>query len=648
MILHKVLILSLLLFSILSMEAQDERPNIVLIMADDLGYSDIGCYGGEIETPNIDSLANEGIRFTQFMNATKCAASRASLLTGLYPIESGSNGEPTQMINSITVAELLKKAGYRTLMTGKWHAKETPPKRGFDRFFGSINGSFDYFKPKPHQIYMIDKEKVSSYIPENPNDFYTTDAFTDKAIDYLNEYKHEGKPFFLYVAYNAPHFPLQAWPKDIEKYRGKYSKGWDEIRKERFNRQIKMGLVKLDWKLSQRDEEVPSWDDFTRKDDADLTMATYAGMVDRMDQNIGKILKKLDDLGIADNTLVLFLSDNGACAEGEMWDGENPINKPGARSSQAKLGVEWANASNTPYRKFKRYMYNGGQLTPLIARWPKGIESKGDITFELGHLVDIMPTIAELAKIEYPAGSSWEVVPEKNLLTNWDIQPLSGKSLLPIFNGQKAVKRDYFLGYFQGARMIIRDSLKLVSDGSDGTIQHLYDYPWELYNLNNDATEINNLAWQFPDLIDSLDLVYRQWIDQTHELTGIKNHIWFQHRLTKEQQIAANELEKDPQMQKLLAERREIGLSIVNQLNLLNIKMKRGLGMKKVPMSYFGLVEEGRQFTEKDEELKKQYLLWDQNIARSEKYCKNKGQVFAKVWEVQERTRPHVPASEVY
>lgn len=643
----KLLFSTLVFFCLVSCEtnhSKSTRPNIVILFADDLGYSDIGCYGGEIKTPNIDQLANEGMRFTQFINASKCAPSRASLLTGLYAIEAGCNGPPAQMINGVTIAELLQNAGYTTMMSGKWHAKETPYKRGFQKVFASLKGAFNYFEPKQNQPFMVDSIIHKPYVPKNPATFYTTDVFTNNAIEFLDKQKNKNSPFLLYVAYNAPHYPLQAWPEDIEKYRGKYMKGWDVLREERFQRQKHMGIVKANWKLSERNESVSDWETFEQKDAADLTMATYAAMVDRMDQNIGRILQKLEEMGVSDNTLVLFLSDNGAPSEGTMWDGRDPKKRPGIKSSYTMVGAEWANASNTPYKEYKRYMFNGGQLTPFIAKWPKVIKNRGSITFKTGHIVDIMPTILEMTGVAYPKGEIWRVPEEDDLLTEWKVEPFSGKSLLPIFQNKTSYKRERLLNFFQGGRMIMVDSMKLVSDGGDGTIQHLYDFPWELYDVKNDATETNNLASEYPELVDSLDQVFRKWINDTHKKTGVKDHPWFPVRLTKSQQKAADELLEDKRLQTLLSEREKIGHSIVKELNVLDTKMKRGLGMDKVPMSYFGLVEEGRQFKDDYPNLIKLYNDWDLNIKKSIQYCKEKGSIYLQVWKIQERIRPKIPA----
>ncbi|MCL7762516.1 arylsulfatase [Polaribacter sp. Z014] len=643
----KIIICCGLLFSLQLQKAvaQDSRPNIVVLFADDLGYSDLGCYGGEIETPNLDKLANEGIRFRHFINGSKCAPSRASLLTGLYPIETGCVGPPDQMVNGVTISEMLRKAGYKTLMTGKWHGLENPAKRGFDNYFGITAGAFNYFKPKKNRSFWEDDKRLDSFVPKE--NFYTTDEFTNRGIDYLEEQKNSKDPFFLYVAYNAPHFPLQAWPEDIAKYRGKYLKGWDKIRADRFKRQRELGIIPKHWKLSERDEKVSAWEAYENKDIADLTMATYAAMVDRMDQNIGKLLDKLDAIGKKENTIVIFLSDNGGNAEGHMWDGKNQKNKPGEKDSQAKLGIEWANASNTPFKSYKRSTFNGGQVTPFIVNWPNGNLAKGSISNQKGNITDLMPTFLELANATYPEGDIWTVPQEGNLKTSWKVKPLSGRSLVPAIKEGKEVKRDNFKGYFQGSRMLIAGDLKIVSDGGDGAILHLYDYPWELYDLKKDGTETENLANQYPNLVDSLDIVYRKWIDETDRYTGLKSHEYYQQYYTKEQKVIIDKLEKDNDYKKLMSKRKQVGVSIVEKLASNKVKLKTFMGMDKLPMSYFAVVGIGREKGMLIPELKNLYDVWDKKSKAIEKYCKKLGPDYLKLYEIQERIRLRTTSLEV-
>mgnify|MGYP002624926825 CR=1 FL=1 len=315
------------------------RPNVVLVMVDDLGFSDLGCYGGEIDTPNIDRLAREGMRFTQFYNTAKCETTRAALLSGLYHPEVKVGG----LRNCLTLGEAMRLAGYTTLMTGKWHMSSTPIQRGFDRYFGHLSGSTNFFHGD--DTFRLDDEKFE--VPREG--FYTTDAFTDYAIEFVEQARTRSpeKPFFLYVAYNAPHYPLQAWPEDIKKYRGKYLKGWDSLRQQRYRKQLELGIIDPRRELSPRPENVRAWDDLSDEEQQveDLTMAVFAAMVDRVDQNIGRLQKKLNEFGVAENTLFLLLSDNGGCPFQRTKDRSVP---PGPAHSSWTYQEPWPTASTTP------------------------------------------------------------------------------------------------------------------------------------------------------------------------------------------------------------------------------------------------------------------------------------------------------------
>ncbi len=400
-------------------KSRSSRPNILLIMADDMGYSDIGCYGGEIDTPNLNRLAANGLRFTQFYNAARCCPTRASLLTGLYPHQAGIGHMTVEEAEQwfdygypgyrgslnrecVTIAEALRPAGYHTLMAGKWHVGTYegmwPVDRGFEQYFGVIRGACNYFNPAPKRLLLHNTERIK------PGDgFYTTDAFTDYAIKFITEAsKSDDRPFFCYLAYNAPHWPLNAWPEDIKKYRGKYKVGWDVIRQRRYKRMIEMGLVDKKWKLTERD--APAWDSLceARKDEQDFRMAIYAAMVDRMDQNIGRVIKALDELGELDNTLIMFFVDNGACAESSVF-GNGPAEQLGTKKGYfLTYGRAWANASNTPYRKYKHWVHEGGISTPLIVHWPRRIKDKGVFRHQPCHLIDLMPTCLDVAQADYP------------------------------------------------------------------------------------------------------------------------------------------------------------------------------------------------------------------------------------------------------
>lgn len=506
-----------------------KKPNIVLFLCDDMGFSDLGCYGGEIQTPNIDSLAEQGLRFTQFYNCARCIPTRASLLTGLYPQQVGvdsSGGYSKVMPNCVTLAEVLKSAGYRTLMTGKWHGPEMPVKRGFDRYYGLASGCCNYFNPglkRPEEPepgrkrpgerrpWAINEQLIQPYTPED-KDFYATDAFTDKALQYLDQYGKGEQPFFLYVAYTAPHFPIQAPWEDIDKYRGKYKVGWDVIRQRRYERMAEKGLIEKHWKLSPRDPRAPKWEEIEDKDAWDLKMAVYAAMIDRMDQNIGLILEKIRKLGKEQNTLVLFLSDNGACAEDVNRTPDIP---PGPMESYRSVDLPWANASDTPFRKFKMYTYEGGFATPLIAKWPEVIKEQGSISHQVGHVIDIMLTLCEVAGVAYPQTYKGQ-----------SVQSCEGKSLVPIFEGKTRQSHKGLYWKDMGNKAIREGKWKLVAS-SDPEGYALYgtlngseskqsnDYHWELYDLEEDRTETNDLSGQFPERAKHMLDVWHEWDKST-------------------------------------------------------------------------------------------------------------------------------------
>jgi len=483
--------------------ADRRRPNVVLIMADDMGYSDLGCYGGEIRTPNLDRLAAGGLRFTQFYNNAKCAPTRASLLTGLYSQQVGVTGGPMEMRNCVTIAGALRPAGYRTLMVGKWHAAGIPVQRGFDRHFGLCDGCCNFFNPgvrrpgegEPGKKWPDEKRRWAIddkvYQPYTPKDekFYTTDAFTDYALKYLDEYRDEDKPFFLYVAYTAPHYPLHAWPEDIARYKGKYMIGWDEARRRRYARMVEMGLIDKRWEMSPRDEGSPRWADAKDKALWDLRMAVYAAMIDRMDQNIGRLMTKIRDLGKEDNTLVLFLSDNGGCAEKPCTTPDIP---PGPMTSYRSVRLPWANASNTPFRKFKSWDHEGGIATPLVAYWPQVIKDGGRITHQVGHIIDVMATCIDLAGATYP--SSYQ---------GHRVLPMEGKSLLPIFQGKQRKGHDALFWHFRHRRAVRQGKWKLL--GRDGG-------PWSLYDMETDRVELKDLSERHPDKVKELAGLYSAWV----------------------------------------------------------------------------------------------------------------------------------------
>jgi arylsulfatase len=477
--------------------AQAPKPNIILIMADDMGFSDLGCYGSEIATPNLDKLAAGGIRFTQFYNNARCCPTRAALLTGLYSHQAGvghmveNRGQPGYQgrLNDrcVTIAEVLKPAGYRTYMSGKWHVGEARPHwpvdRGFERSYSLVSGGTNYFRLDPGRTLVRDDQKITP-----PADWYITDAITENAFALLADHGKNEKPFFLYVAYTAPHWPLHAHARDIAKYKGKYAEGWDALRKKRLERMIDLGIVNAKWPLTPRDKNVPAWENAKNQDDWGLRMAVYAAQIDRMDQGIGKILAKIKELEAEQNTLVLFLSDNGGCAE--IIDRGKPGVPAGQADSFLSYGVGWANASNTPFRLYKHWVHEGGIATPLIAYWPATIK-KPSITPQLGHIIDLMATCVDVAGAEYP-----------KTFKDKPITPLEGKSLLPILQGKTRSGHDAIFWEHEGNRAVRQGKWKLVG-------QHKGD--WELYDMEADRTELDNQAAKQPEKLKELAALYEQW-----------------------------------------------------------------------------------------------------------------------------------------
>ena len=494
--------LSCLIFLIISCTRQEtgKLPNIILIMADDMGYSDLGCTGSEIQTPHLDNLANEGVLFTHFYNTSRCCPSRASLMTGLYQHQAGLGhmdsdlGIPAYQgrMNKqcITIAQALKEVDYRTIMVGKWHlgheAEYWPLGRGFDRMYGIPKGGGVYFYPcvgRDRQVYLNDQE----IFPDST--WYSTDTFTDYAIQFAAEAKQDGKPFFLYLAYIAPHFPLQAWPADIAKYRNTYQPGYEAIRSTRFEKQKQLGIVGPQTTLSPADSK--NWNQVNQEEEA-LKMAIYAAQVDRMDQNIGKLVAALKAQGSFENTVIIFLSDNGAAS---IKLNDTPDAELGSRYSWAAYGKSWANVSNTPYRLYKSTEHEGGIITPLIFHWPAGIEQKGLITHEAAHINDIMPTLLELAGAKYPESYQGE-----------KLLPIEGKSILPIANGQHANSPKTMFWEHQGNKAARLGHWKLVAR---------HKKSWELYNLKDDPTELHDLSDQFPEQKEKLLTAYLTWAKQT-------------------------------------------------------------------------------------------------------------------------------------
>ena len=520
------------------------RPNIVILFADDLGYSDIGCFGGEIETPNLDRLAAGGVRFSQFYNTARCCPARACLLTGLYPHQAGvgmmvyrnSGDGYLGYLNErcVTFAQVLGAAGYQTMMAGKWHTghlpQSRPEVRGFERFTGVYLHVDSYWKVLRNcDVYRDGKllipaqeNPVNPYHPDR--EFYTTDFFTDAALDYIDRgLENEEKPFLLHVCYNSPHFPLEAPDELIEKYRGRYTAGWDELRREKLVRMKQMGLLPgkqrlpevksnvgekvpgLPFKMLVDGDRLPEWDSISPEDqlELDFRRAIYAAQVDRMDQNIGRIIDRLEQRGALDNTLVMFFSDNGCSGElglyGMNWPNYKSTNYDEWRKASGwsiSQGQCWAAYSNTPLRKFKQYVHEGGIASSFIAHWPKGIAGEGRIvTNQVFHLVDIMPTLCELAGAEYPGEFQGR-----------QITPAPGISMVPYWKGDVQEPQQRTLYWQHLNHSAVRDgNWKLV------TLNDRDQSQWELYDLSEDRSETDNLAAEHPEIVARLSRKWRTW-----------------------------------------------------------------------------------------------------------------------------------------
>ncbi|TXK49357.1 arylsulfatase [Pontibacter qinzhouensis] len=497
-------------------QKRNEKPNIVLIMVDDMGYSDLGSYGSEISTPNLDKLASEGTRFREFYNNSICAPTRASLLTGQYQHKAGVGyfdvnlGLPAYQgyLNreSLTLAEVLQANGYSTLMAGKWHVGKDslawPNQRGFEQFYGFIPGASNYFDIGEYgtapPVVLVKNNQKEHLKPGE----YLTNTITDNALAFLEQQNKHKKPFFLYLAYNAPHWPLQALPEDIAKYKGRYNIGWDSLREERLSRQAALGLLPPNQTIAARDPEVPLWENlnYDTKQLWQAKMEVYAAMVDRVDQNVGRVLHKLKDLGKAENTLIVFISDNGAqggyvnpLRRGSSRN-SGPIGTPGSYDYQEQ---SWAYVSNTPLRQYKNNMHEGGFRTPFIAWFPGKIKP-GSLVKGTGHLIDLAPTFYELAGAKYPATYKGATA-----------HPLAGKSLLPVLYGRaEEVNRGEPIFWERAGNRAAREGQwKIVSDYPG--------YTWELYNLDNDLGETRDLASQHPDIVNSLAAKYFKWAERT-------------------------------------------------------------------------------------------------------------------------------------
>ena len=465
--------------SVTSQAKQQTPPNVLVIMADDLGYSDIGCYGGEIDTPNLDSLAANGLRFSQFYNTAKCHSSRVSLLTGQYCVAAGD----VSLSHAVTSAEVLRDAGYFTAMTGKWHLKREPTDFGFERYFGHLSGACNFFKGD--NSFRLNGEQWNVPAVLNDKTFYTTVADVDFAIDFLSEARKKEKPFYLYVAFNAPHAPLHALPEDYAKYKGRYTEGWDEIRDSRIKKQIQSGLLPDTLTPSPRPPHVRAWKDVVRwqRDYETNRMVTLAAMIDRVDQEIGRLVNNLKDHDELDNTLILFVSDNGACPydRRELLLDVEPTNGDVALANS----TPWAWARNAPFRFYKQNQFEGGISSPGIVHWPSGLKTEpGAIVDTPAHLIDVLPTLADLAGASIP-----EEYPQREL------RPVSGVSLRPVFEGRKLNRPEPIHLQFSSDYGLRDGDWKVVS---------FKGQEWELYNVANDRTENNNLAASEPERLAAM------------------------------------------------------------------------------------------------------------------------------------------------
>ena len=527
-----------------------DRPNIIVILVDDMGYSDIGCFGSEIRTPNLDRLGMNGLRFSQMYNSARCCPSRAALLTGLNPQQTGVGhmvdnwGLPAYQgylnNNCVTVAEVLRDHGYATCMSGKWHVggrydlrnpgswnelvgntgHPIPVQRGFDRFYGIVSGAANFFYP-------LTLMRDDKFLELEPSGYYFTDAITDNAVDMIQDNADSGKPFFLHVTYTAPHWPLHALEEDIARYEGNYRGGWEALRTSRHEQLKGLGILDSKWEISPRDKDAQPWSDTPNQDWHDLRMAVYAAQIDRIDQGIGKIVAKLQELGVEDNTLIMFMSDNGGCAEFLAEESNRPepsqYSMPNADGSQVTVGnipnlrpgpgttfmsydLAWANASNSPFRLFKRWTHEGGISTPLIVHWPDKIKQPA-IVHEPTHITDIPATCIAAAGATYP--------------TEFDgnpITPIEGQSFMQALDSGDWTREKLIFWEHEGSRAVRVGEWKLVSEVGG---------QWELYNMDQDRTELNNLAEANRPKADEMAGLYDEWAPRCHVSPWpIPPHTW--------------------------------------------------------------------------------------------------------------------------
>jgi arylsulfatase len=491
---------------------RETRPNVVIFLVDDMGWSDIGCYGSEIPTPNIDALGASGVRFTEFYNTARCSPTRASLLTGLYPhqagmghldnvVHEGTKGTQGRLRDDcVTIAEVLRDAGYFTAMAGKWHLGQqhgtTPWGRGFMRSLNSPAGGI-YFPQQEkanRPALFLNGQKHAKDDPFFGESWYSVDLWTDWGLKFADEAIEAKQPFFLYIAQCAPHFPLMAPQETIDKYRGKYKEGWDKLRDARHQRQIEKGLVDPAWPLSPRPAEVPAWDSLSPKeqDRFDHMMAIYSAMIDRIDHNVGKLVSHLEERGVLDNTMILFLSDNGGNAESGPRGRYEGV-RPGGPASTVFLGQCWATLANTPFRRYKHFTHEGGISTPLIAHWPAGVprERNGKLEPQPGHVIDLMATVVDVTGATYPTEYKGNA-----------IQPMEGVSLVPAFSGKPLERKNPIYFAHEGNRAIRSGKWKLVMK---------YKGQWELYDIEADRTEQHDLASDYPDVAKKMAADWEAW-----------------------------------------------------------------------------------------------------------------------------------------
>ncbi len=498
-----------------------QRPNIIVILVDDVGYSDFGCYGSEVPTPNIDRLAQGGLRYRTFYNNARSSPTRASLMTGLYPHQAGvgklgsAPGHPNYQgyanEKNIFIPQALKSAGYFTVMTGKWHLGQaqgvTPCTRGFDRALNAPAGGF-YFHDDRGAKLLYNDSPIKNDDPRLPKDWYSTDMWVENGLKFVDEAVSKNQPFFWYLAHNGAHFPLQAPAETIAKYRGKYKAGFEAVRNARFRKQLEMGLFPDGTELTPRNPKSPAdWKALSaaERDQYDHRMAIYAAVIEELDKSTGKLIDYLEKKGLIDNTVIMIMSDNGGNAESGVpgrFGGDNP----GGVQSNVWLGTPWADVANTPFFMYKHHGHQGGCCTPLIVHWPGGIDKSlnGKIDAEnYGHVIDIMPTCLEIAGAKYPAANGGKPIP-----------PMEGVSLAPTFSGKQLQRANPVMTEHEGNKMLRRGDWKIVQE---------YTYPaWRLYNLRNDPTEMHDLAATQPDVLKDMVAQYKRFSTRVGVETNIK------------------------------------------------------------------------------------------------------------------------------